>query len=80
MMNVISNSIYAIRVRTPIIFIFCYLIFYLINLIRLKKSFKDIEKYEKRLEILKKKKKLLVLLKIILLIQYQFLIILQKKI
>ena len=59
-MNVISNSIYAIRVRTPIIFIFCYLIFYLINLIRLKKSFKDIEKYEKRLEILKKKKKIIV--------------------
>jgi len=64
MMNVISNSIYALRIRTPLIVIFYYLIFYLVNLIRLKKSFKDIENYEKRLEILKKKK-LLVLLKII---------------
>lgn len=55
-MNIISNIIYALRIRTPLILIFCYLIFYLINLIRLKNSFRDIEKYEKKIKFLNKKK------------------------
>ena len=64
-MNVFSNTIYAIRIRAPINFIFCYLIFYLINLIRLKKFFKDIEKYEKKIEILKEKQRIIGFTKII---------------
>jgi hypothetical protein len=59
MISVISNSIYALRIRTPLIIIINYLIFFLINSIRLKKNYKVIERFEKNLLNLINNKKII---------------------
>ena len=59
MISVISNSIYALRIRTPLIIIINYLIFFLINSIRLKKNYKVIERFEKNLLNLIKNQKII---------------------
>jgi hypothetical protein len=59
MIRVISNSIYALKINALFIILFYYLLFYLINTIKLKKNYNLIKKFEKKLETLKKKKKII---------------------
>jgi hypothetical protein len=59
MARVISNSIYALKINALFIILFYYLLFYLINTIKLKRNYDVINKFEKKLATLKKKRKII---------------------
>ena len=56
MKRIISNSIYALKINAHFLIIFYYLLFYIINFIKLRKNYNLIKKFEKKLATLKKKK------------------------